>query len=190
MAMQLVKEPELKIGDISLSDHAWERVQERLGRNYNNRHHATTHLRSQLKNAKFIGETVDEEGNPSYLYAIGRIGIYLSLDCKVIKTVIRHEHVTYEKIKNKIAQLHERELYNLRRKERAIIRRNKTEKLKLKVELAQLDLREYKTRSKNVKQQCRQRREEIEKYIKELDKELKQIQDTIRQVSYSMVAVL
>jgi hypothetical protein len=186
----VVAEQQLKVGEVGLSDHGYERAVERLELKYKDRNSVLGFLRKVLKEAICLGEVLDEDENWSVLYAKNRIAIYLSLDLKTIITVNRFENVTFEPIKEKLKGLCEKELRKLRRKERCLVRRNERELLKCKVELAELDLRAYKTRSNNVRKQCKERKKEIEKYIADMEKELKNVRDTIRRVSKSLVSVI
>lgn len=181
---------ELKVGDIDLTDHAFKRFKERINGGCTEKSHALNILRSLLKRSVCLGENISEEGDPGILYAIDRHAIYLSSDLKRIVTVNRFETITHAKMKEKVKLIHERELNNLRRREKCLSRKHEREKLKLTVELAELELRHYKTRSKNVKKECKQRQDEIVKYIRNMDHELKIVQDAIRQISRSMVSVL
>lgn len=182
--------PELKVGDVNLSDHAYERAKERLNHARSDKSFILNDLRGKLKYAKCLGEIISEKGNRAVLYAEGRTAIYLSPDLKTIVTVNRFENITHDSLKCKVKEIHEKELRKLRRRERCLEKRNEIEVLKLNLEFTQLDLRIHKTRSAAVKKQCRDKKKEIEQQLWSMENELKKVKDEIRRVSQSLVSIL
>lgn len=181
------KNEEINFNKIILSQHAVRRSKERLNMDKDN---ATGYLRSCLKKAKKIGIVVDTDGSESILYANGRIGIYVSTDHEEIKTVIKHENITYSPLKSKIEELHSKELRKFKRKENACVKRLENTILEANVEISQLELRMYRSRSVSVKTACKARISAIKIHIGELEDEIKMIQDSHRQIARSMVSVV
>ncbi|PAD70532.1 hypothetical protein CHH83_01655 [Bacillus sp. 7586-K] len=176
-----------KLSKIQLSSHAIKRCKERFSLDSP---HALGHIRAKLKNAKRIGVFTDENGIESILYANGRMGIYVSTDYKEVRTVIKRESVTYEPIKNVVAEIHAKELRKLSRKEKACKNRLEEERIEVNLEIAKLERRLFRTRSEAVKMACKARINALNIHIKEKEDEIEQIKATMRQISRSMVAVV
>lgn len=175
------------IDKIVLTPHSTKRAKERFGLEKNA---DIKHFRSLLRKAREIGISVAEDGGEAILFAIGRCAIYVSLDYKEIKTVRRQETVTYEPIKNLVAEIHAKELRKLTRKENACKRKLHETKLEVKLEIAQLELRMHRTKSIAVKNACQARINALNIHMKEKEDEIQKIYDLKRRISKSMVAVV
>lgn len=179
---------ELNYKKVKITEHAYKRASDRLG--LTNRNHATGQIRSILKNAQRIGLIVSEDGNESILYALNRIAIYLSTDLQRVITVNRFENITYVPVKQKVKEIHEKELRKLDKVISSKTKYTKIIKAELGIEIANLSYRLIKTRSQSVKMACEARIKAIREYIKQLDDEVSQVQNAKRQLARSMVSVI
>lgn len=184
---QNIDQNEINFDTIKMSDHGYIRSKERFNKDKNE---ALPYFRSKLKVAKKIGKQISEQGNPAILYAIGRIGIYVSTDYKEIVTVIKQESVTYEPIKEKVRELHAKEIRKIKRKEYTCKRRLEDDTYNINVELAQLKLRHHKSRSESVKLACQARMNALDIYIKEKEEEIVKLQKIRKQIEKSMISVI
>lgn len=175
------------ISNINFSDHSFVRIGERL--NIKDTKQAKGTIKSMLKKAKCIGLVTDEEGRESVLYAHGRTGIHISPDLNKVITVIRQDVVSFEPIKNKMTELLEKEIRKLTRKENARVRQLTELKYEAKCEVAELELRSFRSRSQSVKMACQSRIKAIEISLEQLEQEITEIRNLKRQVSRSMIAV-
>lgn len=175
------------IDNVKMTDHSFKRAQERYNMDSKN---SLSYFRSQLKHAKRIGLQRAEDGSESVLYANGRNAIYVTPDLKFIKTVDRHQSVTYEPIKAKVAELHAKEIRKIERAEKARLKKLENEELKANVEIANARLRMHKSRSQSVKVACAAYIKGIEQYIGQLKNEIEELQASKRQICRSMVSVV
>ncbi|TCJ00011.1 hypothetical protein [Cytobacillus praedii] len=172
---------------ITLTSHCLLRAKERFKMDEPS---AIGYFRSKLSTAKKIGLVISEDGSPCILYANGRVGMYVSLDHTEMKTVIKHESVTYEPIKSKVAELHAKEFRKIARKETTYKRRLENSILEVNLEIANLELRKHRTRSISVKNACEARIAALRLHIKEKEDEIEEIIATRRQIARSMVSVV
>lgn len=176
------------ISKVEITDHAYKRASERF--NFKEEKVAKAQIKGLLKKSKLIGMQLSENGTPSVLFAYKRHGFYLSRDLKTVLTVNRFESVTYEPLKNKIAELHAKEIRKLERKESCKSKRLKLIELECQVELAELKLRYHKSRSESVKLSCQCRIKAINERLQELKEEINELQSAKRQVTRSMASVV
>jgi hypothetical protein len=170
-----------KISKITLTNHAHERATERFG--LKDRAQATGFFREKLRTAGRLGEVIAADGNDAVLYANEGVAIYLSPDLEKVITVCIHNPFKYNPLKDKVQLLYSKELRKISRTEKAQVRRVKHTKAELEIELAELNLRLLRTKSKAVKTSCEARIMAIKNHLHELEKELKGIQDSKRQIS-------
>ncbi|MFL1672660.1 hypothetical protein [Paenibacillus dendritiformis] len=181
------KRPELKTNQISLSDHAHLRMQERFG--IKNKNEAVGKVREWLRESERIGQISCIDGSESVLYAYNKAAIFLTLDLRTVKTVVKIENISL-RFKDKVISLHKKELDTLSRLEKSKKKKLKLERLRINVDIAQLEYRAAKTRSKNVRFQCKNQIKSLNEYITNLENELNKIKDQKRDVAKSMVAIL
>jgi hypothetical protein len=165
--------PELNTKQIIMTEHAYERVAERLG--LKDRKQALGQIRSMLRTARRIGNVINSEGEESVLYAFGRVAIYLTTDLSRVKTVIKMDDLSYLIYRDKIKQMYDKELRKLERSEKSKRRKLKLEKLRLNAEIAQLQYRMAKTRSEKVKKESEEQIKNYISYLETLEIELKEI---------------
>lgn len=182
------KNPELSVNKITLSEHALKRVNERLG--IKDTKTAVKTIRNTLKQAKRIGVVQDKKGEESVLYAYDGLAIYLTLDLTKVKTVIQRTELNYQPIREKVVELHKKELRKVERIEQMKKKRLRLEKLRINIELARLEYRKETTRSKNVKAQCDKEIKEYKSYIKSLESELDKISTQKKMIAHSLVSVI
>lgn len=180
--------PELNVKKVGMTSHAYERAAERFDLKIESQ--ALGYFRNLLKKAKKIGETVDDEGYPSVLYAYNKAAVYLTLDLKVIKSVRKIETLPHSLLKDNVVKLHEKEIRKLTRAENAQKRRVEAFQLDLDIEVAMLKRRIHRTRSEAVKKSCEARIKALHKTLEEKKKEVKDIQDEKRRVANSMVSLI
>lgn len=147
-------------------------------------------VRSLLGRAKRVCNSIDEEGNPSILFAVDKYEIHLSTDLQTVKTIIKQDKITYKPIQNKVFELIHKEIRKLERKENARIRYLNSLTYDCQVEIAELNRRIFRTKSITVKQSCEARIAAINHTIKEYQQEIKEIQDEKRRISRALVAVI
>lgn len=174
---------------VSISPHAVERAKERF--RCKDKVDALNLCKSMLGRAKYIGKVTSLEGEESVMCTVDKNVIFLDLDRKVIKSIIDydtfgHYHGLYDKIK----RLYTAEFNKMDRVERSRAKRLEFEKIKSEAEIANLKLRCYKTRSKNVKIECRSAISNINKQLEELEDELKKIQSNKREIARAMATVV
>lgn len=180
----------MNVEQLKITNHALKRVKERFNLKDGSKQAILNYCKGQLKHAKRIGIVISEDGKEAVLYAIGRQGYYLSLDETEIITVMRHEKITCDTIKDKIKEISERELRKLDRKEKSKRKYLELAILEANLELSELKYRLYKTRSKAVKMACQARIKALEMRLQELKDEINQIKKEKTKIAKSMVAVL
>lgn len=180
--------PELHTNKITMTEHAYEKAYERLG--LKNKNEALGTIRGMLRRGTKIGRVTSEEGEEAVLYACEKVGIFLDLKLSKVVTVYKREGITYEPLKHKVIELHRKEFNKLDRLERTKQKFLRLEKLRINVELSQLEYRIAKTRSLNVKEECVERVRELKEYISSIEKELEKIKTEKRKVARSMISVL
>lgn len=180
----------LILKDISLSEHAYMRTKERLNLSNTSKEHALNAVKSLLSRATYIGEQKCERGEKSYMYTCDGFAIYLGLDMKTVKSIVK---ITvkghYTKLEPKIKELYDKELRKKGREERAKNRKMEHLKIKSELEIAQLRYRKFRTRSHNVKIDCENKIRSIEENIKSQEEELSEVQKDIRKLT-QVLAVL
>lgn len=179
----------MDVNKLRLTNHAYQRIKERFNLNCD-KEGALNYCKGRLKNAERIGIIVSKEGEETVLYAIGREAYYLSLDETTIKTVTKNVKITYEPIKEKIKEMHMKELRKLERKEKSKHKYLELLMLEANIELSQLKYRLHKTRSQAVKMACQARINALEITLQELQDEINNIKKEKTRIARSMVAVV
>lgn len=180
----------MNVEQLKFTNHALKRIKERFNLKENSRQAILNYCKGQLRHAKRIGIVVSDDGKEAVLYAIGRQAYYLTPDETEVITVMRHEKITYNPIKDKIKVISERELRKLDRKEKSKCKYLELVMLEADLELSELKYRLYKTRSKAVKMACQARIKALEMRLQELKDEINQIKKEKTKIAKSMVAVL
>lgn len=178
----------LNVDRMRVSRHAIQHARRRFNRA--NSKDAEGYVRGILRKSEFVGETVDADGKPAYMFAHGRHAFVVSLDHKTVISIQRFESVTYDPLKEKIREMHAKEYRKLDRKERTLKKRFELIKAEADVELAELRLNALKTRSTARKLACQARINAINDYIHEFENEIKAVADEKRRVARSQVAVM
>lgn len=180
----------MNVEQLKITNHALKRIKERFNLKENSRQAILNYCKGQLRHAKRIGIVVSDDGKEAVLYAIGRQAYYLTLDETEVITVMRHEKITYDPIKDKIKEISERELRKLDRKEKSKHKYLELLMLEANIELSQLKYRLHKTRSQAVKMACQARINALEMTLQELQDEINNIKKEKTRIAKSMVAVL
>jgi hypothetical protein len=177
----------LHLSKIQMTEHGYRRSQERFNMD---KSQSLSYFRSILSKAKLIGTVQDKNGKDSYLYGLGRIAVILDVESPTICTVYKQENISYNPLKVKVAQLHEKEFRKLQRTESARIKKLETFKLEANLEIAQCQYRIHKTRSQAVRNVCYARINAVNERLVELENEIKEIQITKKHVAKSMISVI
>jgi hypothetical protein len=179
---------EIDVSQVTMSQHAIKRAKERFNIEPKR---ASSYFRSVLEKAKYVGVIEDSENHKSgRLFAFNRIAIHLSMDCKTIMTVYKADTVTYDPLKDKVLELHKKKFNHCVITERAKQKRLEQLKLESEVEIAQCQLRGYKTKSIAVKNACEARILAIKQSLVEYQHEIDEIQVEKRRVARSMISVM
>lgn len=150
-----------------ISQHAIDRAVERFGIK---RNLADNWIRTNLNKAKFISETISEDGNPARLFAYDRVVFILEAVENRVITIYKPKAPS--EISSKITKLLNRELARFETAERKVERRNTLYKAELEVEIAELNLRLLRARSESKKMALKARIQAIQLRIDELDNEI------------------
>lgn len=181
--------PEINVKKLRVSDHAVQRIIERF--NCKNEQEAINYVKSRFNNARYIGVTTCEQGHRSYMYCIGSIGIFVSMDLLHIKTVVNLEsHGHYDGLKEKIEQMYLKEFRKADRSERSKNKRLEYIRLKNDAEIATLKYRAYKTRSHNVKNECESLIVKLQNEIRQCEYDIKNAESNKRKIARAIATVL
>ncbi|ALS22105.1 hypothetical protein [Paenibacillus naphthalenovorans] len=184
-----MQKPNLNVKNIRLTTHAHERIEERF--KIKDKTSALNHVKSLLGRAKYIGEIVGEDGNRSHMYTADKIAIHINLDLTAILTVYPIDsHGQYFGLKEKVKNLYEKEFRKVDRIERSMLRRMEHLKLKTEAEISALKYRKYKTRSKNVKEECEKMIANLNNQVNDLDLKIKNIQNNKREIARAYATVV
>lgn len=174
---------------VSISPHAVERAKERF--KCKDKVEALNLCKSLLGRAKYIGRVTSLEGEESIMCTVDKNVILLDVDRKIIKSIIDYDtHGHYHGLHDKIKRLYTQEFNKIDRVERSRTKKLEFEKIKSEAEIANLKLRCYKTRSKNVKNECRSAIGNIHKQLELFEDELKKIQSNKRELARAMATVV
>ena len=168
-----------------ISQHALDRAVERFGIR---RNIADNWIRTNLNKAKFISETISEDGNPARLFAHDRIVFILEAVENRVITIYKPTAPT--SISGKIAKLLNRELSRFESEERKIERRNTLYKAEIEIEVAELKLRLLRARSESKKMALKARILALTEHISDLDNEIIEVKREKTAVARGVAAYL
>lgn len=186
--------PYVKYGNISvplkkvkISTHATQRAIERL--KVKDMSTANSKIKTLLRDAECIGEVKKNDKDKSILFAKDNVGIYLTTDLTVIKTVLPHYDNTDTRfVKSKISTFLQKELNKLNRLEKRKVNYLKELKLVTNIEIAELEYEIHKSKDSVFKNVAMARIEAIKQSIQEYSEELNEIKVQSKQMSKSLVA--
>jgi hypothetical protein len=178
---------EIDVENIKFTDHALQRAKERFNKNSKD---AQTYFKGILKISKYVGIIEDGNSKPNQLFAYNKIAIILSMDCKMVRTVFKADTITYDPLKNKVLELHKKKFNHYLIKERALQKRLNQLELESQVEIAECNLRKYKTKSQAVKNACEARIKAVEQTIQEYTLDIQNLQTEKRRIARSMISVM
>jgi hypothetical protein len=145
-------------------------------------------IRSNLRKARFITNTISEEGKPSRLFGYQRIAFVLAPEENVVITVYPANPKAF--LREKVNALVTRELRKIERRERVLERKIALTKAELEIEKAQLQLRLLRARSTATKLACQARINAINEYFTQLDADLLAVKHEKRAVAKTVVAYM
>ncbi|MFE4571336.1 hypothetical protein [Paenibacillus chitinolyticus] len=178
---------------LDFTPHAIQRAKERF--KMLNEADIINMCKSIIRAGTYIGEITCDKGNRSHLFASGKKGIILSQDLTTVVTVIEYKrgHIPDLDKKNplhdKLVKLYQSEIRRLTKLESTLYKKIKETKLYNDIELANLNLKLYKTRSIKVKKEIEQRMAEIKIEFEEQELVMKQIESDKRIIAKSMACL-
>jgi hypothetical protein len=117
-----------------MDPHAIKRARQRLKTKSDTL--AEKQLRGLLKNASFISKTVCDKGNPGLLYAYQGYCFIVSVDKKVVKTIMKPKPTFCSSLKPQVIQLYQGQMRKLQKKEHSIRQKIHSLEMEYTVELA------------------------------------------------------
>lgn len=209
----MVGEHPLNIKKIKIEEHAVKRAIQRFKRK--DKSDALNFCKSVLGSSKYIGETTCDRGNKAHMFVSvnNKVQIYLSLDLTKIITVIDSKEksfIVYDKenvntepsenhifskmkeipLQDKLVKLYQTEFKKHDRLEKKMSKEFLEFKLTKELEMAQLNLLAYKTRSKNIKADALEKVKQIQNAINLNFNELKKISDDKRKISKVLASLI
>ncbi|EGL17499.1 MULTISPECIES: hypothetical protein [unclassified Paenibacillus] len=184
---------EVNLKALEITSHAIERAKERF--NILNELDIVNMCKTIIKTGVYIGEITCEKGNKSHLFASGKKGAIISQDLSKVVTVIeyRRGHIPdldkKNPLHNKLVALYHSEMKRLTKLEQSLLKKLKETKLYNDIEIAELNLKLYKTRSEKTKKEVEQRIAEIKNKFEEQEFAMKQIESDKRIIAKSMACL-
>jgi hypothetical protein len=184
-------DPQVKIKELQITEHAALRAMERF-EHVKNSKEALNYCKQIMNNAKYIGLTTAKEGDgDNHYFTKDKIAIFISTDLKTIKSIVPVDtHGHYPPLKTKIENLYKKELRKTERNEQATKRKLEHEKYRVEAEIGVLKYRAYRTRSKTVKELCKSEIVKLQKQIDILENDLKSHQMNKRELARAMATVV
>lgn len=195
---QLQKGELLKCGNLSVplksievSQHAHERAIIRFSLKYTSKSDVVKFIHKNLIQAEYIGQITDTEGNDSHFFVRNKIGFHLSLDLRLIYTVIKIEDkIAPSPINDKVKELIHKEFRKLDRKEKAELKKFELFKREANYKIAEVSLRKYKTKSLSVKMSCEALINALQESLQEYENNLLRIKTDKRKIAYSLASCI
>lgn len=184
---------------LTVSDHALFRYQQRFDKEVD-KISIVNRVKGILNQpaTRYMGIQQCEKGNDSHMfYNGGKMEIYLSLDLTKVATFINPKDKAFivqmendNPLHNKLVNLYESELRKYKRKEITMINTlERTEKEKA-VDVANLKLKAFKTKSDNIRNECYTLLSQIELEINEMINSLTKHQDNKRKIMRALASLL
>lgn len=183
---------QIKVSDIRVSDHAYERSIERFSLQYTKKDEVEKYLHKHLAEAEYIGRVRSTDGNEGEMFVKDKFCFQLSPDSlDTIITVVKIENKMKQiPAQEKVKRLIFKEFRKLHRTECARIRQLNEYKLESEVEISNLKLRKYRTKSDAVKMSCTARIKAVQMRLNELESEIDTLRDSKRKTAYALASVI
>jgi len=181
MNSDIIKRPDIKTNEITLSNHYLKRFKERLPDAKDARKYSV----DAIVGGSYCGITSDEEGKYAHCFMNNGFLLYLDLDLRTLKTIYTTDERSAKLVEvneqqkqfsSKVKDLYSTEIRKLDRSFNALKKRIEEFNLHSAVEHAQLQLRIHKTKSKSVKLSCEARMTAIHLTRMAYESELKEIE--------------
>jgi hypothetical protein len=192
-----LKKPKINIHQLKLTDHAIKRLRERL--NIKDTTYGLKVVKDIVNNGEYLGEHFSGDSFDNYKYDdkcsmfVGK-GTMVVVNNKTfdVVTVMQKEDHTYfhDKLKQQYIKLGSKEIRKLNRREQTLHKRLEEFKLDYDVQMALLNKRMYRTRSRNVITECKKSKEILDRQINCIKEDIRQVQVEKRKVAYSLSVFL
>lgn len=175
--------------NIIISNHTFERMQERFPSYSKNKKEATNHIRYLLKNSEYIGVVPDNEGSDGHMFAYdNKIAIYTDMSGGIVTTIYEidrdnRQHISF---RTKVKEIYKKEFRKMHRLEQTKRKKVELVRLKNEAEIAVLKYKRYMTRSNNVKKDCNEKIAALQSEITNIKNEVKMIQSEKRHVAIAI----
>lgn len=175
------------INGITISGHAKKRGKERF--NLKNDTEVDMTVREALKNSKFIGNVHSTDGTESFLYAHGSFGVHVTTDYKCVKTLVKYGEMyiseilnNYSDLKEQIINIQLKEIRKLNRMRKKLKKEQVEGMLTANIEIAEIEMKIYKSKSEKVIQMYLNRKELLLGQIKDREETLQETDKKIRKL--------
>jgi hypothetical protein len=182
---------ELDVSKIDLSLHCIERAYERMNVTDWKKDKVCKYVKKQLEKSTYIGRiSPTDGGTDSEMFTKGSYSFLLDTELTTIKTIIKTDRLPYNPSQEKAKCLYEKEFRKLDRKEKARLKQLELHRYEVDLELAELKLHIFKTRSQAVKLSCQARMKALDDRLKEFENEIVQIKNDKRQTAYVLAMLV
>lgn len=180
---------ELNLSKVVLSDHAYERAVSRLSLQWTEFSSVNKYIRNQLANADYIGVTTANDGNMCHMFINRGIALYLDKSLETVVTINKFDKIPQNMLQDKIKNLFQKEFRKLDRSEKAKLKQLGLQKYEIELEIAELKLKEYKSKSESLKLACKGRIKALEIAINDFQEDIVKIKAEKRRIANAMVCV-
>lgn len=181
-----LKGEQIPLSTLSMSEHAYIRSIERLGLKRTERGEVESYIKKKLSQADYLGLVTAKNGNASEMFLIGNVSIHVNPELTNIVTVIKYDKLPYSPLNEKVKCVYQKEFRKLDRSERAKIKKLHLHTYETNLEISELNLRKYKTRSESIRLSCSARIKALESHVEALKEELTQIKKDKRLVATNL----
>lgn len=178
------------VSKLQFTAHAMKRATERMDLPVSNPVKVRKHIRELIANATYIGRTMSTTETECEMFANDSYGFHLSTDLKKVVTIIKFEKMPHNPVLEKVKMVVHREFKKIEKAEITQTRKLELHMHEAAVEIANLRLRKYKSRSEAVRMSCDARINALELSIKEARDEIVLIKSHKRQVARALASVI
>jgi hypothetical protein len=175
------------INNMAVSAHAKRRGKERF--NFKNEVETDMAVREALRKGKYVGLVHASDGNQSYLYSYGTMGVHVSTDYTNVNTLVTYNErylnevlSNYDDLKNKIIEIQMKEMKKLNRQRKKMKNDSVDYRLNGNIKIAELERKIYKSKSERSIQEYTERKEYIQNQMIMQEEDIKRIDTKIRKV--------
>lgn len=186
----IVSGKEVDINSINLTPHSVERAIERMELKRTKPEEVTSFVRKLLLTSDHLGRVASIDGHESEMYINNKYSFHVCPESLCVKTVLKYDKLPYNPAQSKVKSLLHKEFRKLNRCEQAKLKRLKLHKLEVASEIADLELKIFKTKSQSVKLACKGRIAALRQSLTDFENEIERIKTEKRQVAYAVASIM